>query len=171
MGRIPQDGTCAPVDLRGHPRDPVRVHSEAPTVDDYLAALPDDRRAAISAVRDVINEHLPEGYVESMDWGMIAWQIPLTSHPDTYNGKPLCYVSLASQKNHMAVYLMGLYTDPSDETWFRQQYADQGLKPDMGKSCVRFKRLQDLPLDVLGAAVARVPPAELISRLEAARRR
>ncbi len=152
-------------------RDTGGVHSAATTVDDYLAALPDDRRGVISTVRDVINQHLPEGYVEAMDYGMISWRIPLTEYPDTYNGKPLCYVSLASQKHHMAVYLMGLYADHGDEAWFRQQYADRGLKLDMGKSCVRFRRLEELPLDVLGAVVARTPPGEYIARYEAARAR
>lgn len=147
------------------------MHSAATTVEDYLATLPDDRRAVISAVRDVINEHLPDGYVESIDWGMISWLIPLADYPQTYNGKPLCYVSLASQKRHMAVYLMGLYSDHGDEAWFREQYADRGLKLDMGKSCVRFRRLEELPLDVLGEVVSRTPPAELIARHEAARQR
>ena len=87
------------------------MQSDAESVEEYLAGLPEDRRAAISTVRDRINEHLPEGYVEQMDWGMISWIVPLETKPDTYNGKPLCYAALASQKHHMAVYLMGLYTD------------------------------------------------------------
>ena len=147
------------------------MKSHAETVEGYLEELPPDRREAIAAVRDVINQHLPEGYVEQMEWGMVSWVVPLAEYPDTYNGKPLCYVSLASQKNHMAVYLMGLYTEAGDEAWFRQQYADRGMKLDMGKSCVLFRRLDELPLDVLGEAVARIPVGEFVARYEAARNR
>ena len=147
------------------------MRSNAETVEDYLDELPPERREAIATVRDVINEHLPDGYVEQMEWGMVSWVVPLAEYPDTYNGKPLCYVSLASQKNHMAVYLMGLYTEGGDEAWFRQQYADRGMKLDMGKSCVLFKRLDEVPLDVLGAAVARIPVAEFLARYEQARKR
>jgi len=147
------------------------MRSNAETVEDYLDELPPERRAAIATVRDVINQHLPDGYVEQMEWGMVSWVVPLTEYPDTYNGKPLCYVSLASQKNHMAVYLMGLYTEGSDEAWFRQQYADRDMLLDLGKSCVLFKRLDEVPLDVLGEAVARIPVAEFLARYEQARKR
>lgn len=145
------------------------MHSDATTVEDYLAGLPEDRRAAISVVRDTINEHLPEGYVEQMDWGMISWVVPLETKPDTYNGKPLSYVALASQKKHLAVYLMGLYTDGPELARFQQQYAERGLPLDMGKSCVRFKRLEDLPLDVLGEAVAAIGVDEYVARYETSR--
>ena len=88
------------------------MQSNADTVEEYLASLPEDASYRRSAqVRDAINEHLPDGYAEQMDWGMISWVVPLETKPDTYNGKPLCYAALASQKQHMAVYLMGLYTD------------------------------------------------------------
>ena len=139
-------------------------------MDEYLAELPDDRRATVSAVRDVVNAHLPNGYEETMEWGMVTWVVPLRDYPDTYNGKALSYVSLASQKNHLSIYLMGLYADSPDEAWFRGQYAERGLKLDMGKSCVRFTSLDELPLDVVGEAVARVPVAEFIARYEASRR-
>ena len=145
------------------------MHSEATTVEDYLAGLPEDRRAAVSAVRDVINDHLPVGYVEQLDWGMISWVVPLETKPDTYNGKPLCYASLASQKRHMAVYLMGLYSDGPELAWLRQQYADRGLKLDMGKSCLRFKELDEVPLDVLGEAIGMIPVEEFIARYETSR--
>ena len=145
------------------------MHSDADTVQAYLDSLPEDRREVISAVRDVVNAHLPAGYEESMAFGMIGWGIPLSAYPDTYNGQPLGIVALASQKNHLALYLMGLYADDGLETWFRRQYADRGLKLDMGKSCVRFKRLDDVPLDVLGEVVSRVTPADHIAAYEAAR--
>jgi uncharacterized protein YdhG (YjbR/CyaY superfamily) len=147
------------------------MESSAATVEEYLASLPDDRREAVSTVRDVVNKHLPDGYAEQMDWGMISWVVPLADYPDTYNKKPLCFAALASQKNHLAVYLMGVYQGGPEEAWFRQQYADRGLKLDMGKSCVRFRRLEELPLDVLGEVIAMTPVHEFIARYEDSRRR
>ncbi|MGZ8745395.1 MAG: DUF1801 domain-containing protein [Nocardioides sp.] len=146
------------------------MQSDAPTVEDYLAELPPERRDAIAAVRAVVNANLPDGYAESMAFGMIGWGIPLEDYPDTYNGQPLGVVALASQKNHMALYLMGIYTVPGLEDWFREQYVDRGLKIDMGKSCLRFKRLDQVPLDVIGEVVRRVPPDAYIAAYEAARK-
>jgi len=145
------------------------MQSNAPTVEEYLADLPDDRRTAITTVRDRINENLPEGYVEQMDWGMVSWVVPLETKPDTYNGRPLCYAALAAQKHHMSVYLMGFYTEGPELGWFRRQYAERGIKLDMGKSCVRFRHLEDLPLDLLGEAIASIPVGEFIARYEASR--
>ena len=145
------------------------MQSDAASVEAYLAELPEDRRAAISAVRDVVNAHLPEGYVEQMYFGMIGWVIPLEDYPDTYNKQPLAIASLASQKNHMALYLMGLYTDGPELAWFRQQYDDRGMRLDMGRSCVRFRRLEQIPLDVVGEVIAMIPPATYLERYEAAR--
>ena len=147
------------------------MRSNADSVADYLESLPPDRREAISTIRDVINANLPEGYVEQMEWGMVTWVIPLEDYPDTYNKLPLSYISLASQKNHMAVYLMGLYSEGPEESWFRQQYAERGMKLDMGKSCVRFQKLEEVPLDVLGEVVAKIPAGEFIARYEEARKR
>ena len=147
------------------------MHSDADSVGAYLESLPPDRREAISTIRDVINEHLPEGYREQMEWGMVSWVIPLEDYPDTYNGRPLTYVSLASQKNHMAVYLLGLYSEGPEESWFRQQYAERGMRADLGKSCLRFKRLEEVPLDVLGQVIAKIPAGEFIVRYEASRKR
>lgn len=145
------------------------MKSEAATVPEYLAELPEDRRTAMSTVRDVVNDHLPDGYVETMDWGVIAWNVPLEIEPDTYNAKPLCYAALASQKQYMSVYLMGLYSDGPELAWFRQQYAERGLKLDMGKSCVRFRRLDDIPLDILGEAIGKIPLDEFVARSKAGR--
>ena len=147
------------------------MKSDAPTVEEYLESLPPERREAISTVRDVINANLPDGYVEQMEWGMVTWVIPLEEYPDTYNDRPLSYISLASQKNHMAVYLMGLYSEGPEESWFRRQYAERGMKLDMGKSCVRFKALDEVPLDVLGEVVAKIPAGEFIARYEETRKR
>jgi len=145
------------------------MRSDATLVEEYLDELPDDRRTAISAIRDVVNENLPDGYEEAMSFGMIGWGIPLADYPDTYNGQPLGVAALASQKNHMALYLMGIYADAGLEEWFRAQYAERGLKLDMGKSCVRFKRLDQVPLDVVGEVIRRVPPATYLAQYEASR--
>lgn len=142
----------------------VDVKSDATTVDEYLAELPADRREAIAAVRDVINEHLPDGFVEGIQFGMISWHVPLERFPDTYNGQPLTLVSLANQKRHMALYLMGIYSSEDDAAWFRERWESTGQRLDMGKSCVRFTRLDRVPLDVVGEAVARTSVDEMIAR-------
>ncbi len=128
--------------------------SAAATVEQYLDELPDDRRRAISAVRDVILANLPDGFVETMNWGMISYEIPLETFADTYNGKPLMYAALASQKNYMSVYLSSVYADPDRLERFRQDYLATGCKLDMGKSCVRFKALDQLPVEVIGDVIA-----------------
>jgi hypothetical protein len=145
------------------------MQSDAPSAEAYLAELAPDRREAIATVRDVVNANLPDGYRESMAFGMISWGIPLEDYPDTYNGQPLAVLALASQKNHMALYLMGIYTVPGLEDWLRAQYADRALRLDLGKSCLRFKRLDQVPLDVVGEVVRRVPPDAYIAAYEAAR--
>lgn len=145
------------------------VSSKAETVADYLGELPDDRREAIAEVRDTILANLPTGIVESMNWGMIAYEIPLKDYPNTYNKKPLLYAALASQKNHMAVYLHAVYGDDDIATWFRDAYADTGLKPDIGRSCVRFKKIEQLPVELIGQAIARVSTADFIAMYEASR--
>ncbi|MFN0253438.1 MAG: DUF1801 domain-containing protein [Kofleriaceae bacterium] len=139
------------------------VTSKATTVDDYLASLPDERRAAIAAVRDVVNANLPAGYEEAMQYGMISWVIPFSVKPDTYNKQPLAIASLASQKNHMALYLIGVNGNKRIEMWFRKAFAMAGKTLDMGKSCVRFKTLDALPLPVIGEVITKVPAAELIA--------
>lgn len=145
------------------------VSSKATTVEQYLDELPDDRRDAIAEVRDVILANLPDGYVEAMNWGMISYEVPLETYPDTYNGKPLMYAALASQKNHMAVYLTAVHTDEDTTDWFVEQYKASGKKLDMGKSCVRFKKLEHLPLDLIGEAIARTPVEDFIGNVEADR--
>src|SRR6478672_7900796 len=121
--------------------------SAAPTVDAYLAELPAERRAVLQAVLDVVRRHMPAGYVESMAFGMIAWAVPLAVYPNTYNGQPLGYVSLAAQKHFYALYLTAAYQDDAgDGAWLRDAFARAGKKLDMGKSCLRFRTLEDLPL-------------------------
>jgi len=145
------------------------VSSKAETVDDYFAELPDDRRDAIAEVRDVILENLPDGFVEAMNWGMISYEVPLERYPETYNGKPLMYAALASQKNHMAVYLTSVYVDGETENSFRTAYEATGKKLDMGKSCVRFKSIDQLPLELIGRVIAGTTVDELIDIYERSR--
>lgn len=144
--------------------------SSAATPDEYLAELPPERREVVSAVRDVVLRNLPAGYRESMSFGMIGYGIPLERYPDTYNKQPLMYAGLAAQKSHYALYLMCVYQDPQAEAAFREAYARAGKKLDMGKSCVRFRRLDDLPLDVVARTIASTPPEELIRQYEASRK-
>ena len=144
------------------------VKSDAATVEQYLA---DDRRVALSDLRRVILAHLPEGYEEIMQYGMIGYVIPLERYPKTYNGQPLIYAALASPKNYMTLYLMNIYSDAELERWFVEQYEASGKKLNMGKSCVRFRRLDDLPMDLIGQAIAATSMAEFIWRYEASRRR
>lgn len=146
------------------------MQSKAQTVDEYLASLPEDRRNALAAVRDIILRNLPEGYEEGMQYGMIGYYIPLARYPNTYNGQPLGYVGLASQKNYMSLYLMGIYGDDQTAHWFREEYLRTGKKLDMGKSCVRFKRLEDLPLELIGQAVSLVSVNQYIAQYERSRR-
>lgn len=145
--------------------------SAAATVPAYLTALPPERRAVIKAVRALIRSHLPAGYREAMRWGMINYEIPLARYPDTYNGQPLCYLALAAQKHHYALYLSGVYVQPHGQAALRQAFARAGKKLDMGKSCLRFRALDDLPADVIGEVIASTPPATLIAAHEAAHAR
>jgi hypothetical protein len=145
------------------------MQSDAATVEEYLASLPPERRAAISEVRSVILENLADGYEEVMNWGMITYQVPLETYPNTYNRKPLMYAALASQKNHMVVYLTGVYANDDDRVAFEEEYRATGKRLDMGKSCVRFRKLDDLPLDVIGRAIAACEVDEFTQLVETAR--
>lgn len=138
------------------------------SVADYLKSLPEDRRAAMSKVRALVRKNLPKGYREHLGYGMITYDIPLDRFPDTYNGQPLCYIGLASQKNHMALYLLGPYGDPKQAKYLQDGFKKAGKKLDMGKSCLRFKSLDDLPLDVIANVVASTPPEDMIAMHEKA---
>jgi len=145
------------------------MQSKAKTVKEYLAGLPQDRRAAIQAVRQVILKNLAKGYEEGMQYGMIGYYVPHKVYPPGYHcdpKQPLTFAGLASQKNHMAVYLMCSYGNREHEEWFRKEWAKTGKKLDMGKSCVRFRKLEDLALEVIGKAIARVPVKEYIAYYE-----
>ncbi len=141
------------------------MRSKATTVQQYLESLPDERRTAISAVRKVIRGSLPDGYEEAMNWGMITYQVPLRTYPDTYNGQPLMYAALASQKNHMAVYLTAIYMSEQARKAFEAAYKATGKRLDVGRSCVRFRKLEDLPLALIGDTIASLSVDEFVSRV------
>ena len=142
------------------------MSSKAATVADYLAELPPDRRAEIEVVRGLVNDALPTGYVEGMNWGMITWEVPLELSGPTYNGRPLAYAALAAQKNANSLYLNCVYA--SDDRTERLNAAANaaGKKLDMGKSCIRFKRADQLPLDVIRDEIASTSPEQYIAIYE-----
>ena len=143
------------------------MKSTAATVEEYLYGLSPERREAVSAVRQAVLSNLPDGYEEIMDFGMIAYVVPLARVPKTYNGHPLMYAAISSEKNYVSVHLMNVYADPETTQWFLDNYKATGKRLDMGKSCVRFRKLDDLPLDLIGEAVGRTPMEEWIALYEA----
>lgn len=138
--------------------------SEAVTVEEYLNELPAERRTVVAAVRQLILDNLPAGYQETISWGMIGYGIPLARYPKTYNGQPLSYIALASHKSYISLYLMSVYGDPQQEAWLKDAFAAAGKKLDMGKSCLHFRKLDDLPLDVIAEVVASTSPDQYIAR-------
>ena len=149
------------------------MQSSASTVEAYLAELPDERRAIVAAVRDTVLANLDPAYAEGMGYGMIGWSVPHSVFPAGYHCNPklpLPFASLASQKNHVSLYLMGLYmgntgeAESEDVVWFRQAWAASGKKKlDMVKACIKFKKLDDIALDVIGQAIKRMPAARYIA--------
>lgn len=141
------------------------------SVAEYLAALSPERRKAIAAVRKVIRANLPPGFKEGPLYGMIGYYVPLARFPDTYNGQPLCLAGLASQASYMSLYLMCVYGDAKLRASFEREFRAAGKKLNMGKSCVRFKSVDDLPLDVIGKAIAAVSVDRYLANYKAARKR
>ena len=157
------------------------VSSKATTVQDYLAELDDERRTLVQAIRDVVNDNLPAGYQETMQYGMIGWSVPHDLYPSGYHcdpTQPLPFAALASQKQYVSLYLMSVYLggdeseagQQSGETdelrWFRDAWLKTGKKLDMGKSCVRIKRIEDVATEVVAEAISRVPVETYIARYE-----
>jgi len=145
------------------------MQSKATTVKDYIASLPADRREAIETVRKVILKNLDKDYEEGMLYGMIGYYVPHRIYPAGYHcdpTKPLCYAGLASQKNHLSVYLMCIYGSKDQLAWFQKAWKASGKKLDMGKSCIRFKKAEDLALDVIGESIKRVPAKAYIANVE-----
>ena len=145
------------------------VSSSAKTVDAYLASLTPERREVISAMRSLVLKNLPKGYVEGMDYGMISYFVPLSRFPETYNGHALMYASLAAQKNFNSIYLMGVYGDETRAKRFKDGFVKAGKKLDAGKSCIRFKTLDDLALDAIAESIASMPVDEYVALYERSR--
>lgn len=142
----------------------------ATSVDEYLAALPDDRRAAVTRLRDTLRARLPVGYEEGIQYGMIGYFVPHSRYPDGYHcdrRQPVPFVGVASQKSHVGVYLFCIYTDPALYAWFVEESTKAGLKLDMGKGCVRFKKMDQIPFELLGETIARAPVDEFLRHYEA----
>jgi hypothetical protein len=147
------------------------VQSKAKTVAEYLAELPADRRKSIAAVRNVILENLDKDFEEGMQYGMIGYYVPHRVYPDGYHcdpRQPLPLAALGSQKNYMSLHLMCIYFDPNQLKWFQQAWTSAGKKLDMGKACVRFKSLDDVPLEVVAEVFRRVRAANYIEQIERA---
>jgi uncharacterized protein YdhG (YjbR/CyaY superfamily) len=141
-------------------------------VEDYIEALPPDRKEAITKLRKIIKENLPEGFEENFSYGMIGYVIPLSLYPRGYHakiGEPLPFLSLASQKNYIALYHMGLYVKKEVEIWFRTEYAKSvSSKLDMGKSCIRFKDVNSIPYDLIAELCSKITMQEYIAVYEKA---
>ena len=129
----------------------------------YLALLPEERATMLGRLREVVREHLPEGFEETIEFGMIAYVVPLSRYPKTYNGRPLLLCALASQKNHLALYLTGLYADAARREAFEKAFEKAGKKLDAGKSCVRFGTLDDLAMDAVTSAIEGLSVDDLIA--------
>lgn len=145
--------------------------SQATSIEEYMAELPEERRAVLAELRELIWKNLPDGYTESLNWGMITYEIPLERYPDTYNGQPLSYLALAAQKSDYALYLTSVYMNPEQEAWLRDEFKKAGKKADLGKSCLRFRKLQDLHLDAVARVISSTSPGAYIELYEATRRR
>lgn len=148
------------------------MQSKAATVAEYLKALPADRRAAISAVRETILKNLDKGFQETMQYGMIGYSVPHSIFPDGYHcdpKQPLPYAGLASQKNYMSVYLCTNYGNGVEEQWLRDAFKKAGKKLDMGKCCIRFKKVEDVPLDLIGRTIASMPVKDFVAFYEQSR--
>ena len=147
------------------------ARSSATTVAAYLKELPPERRKLVQVLRADVKSNLPAGYVEAMNWGMISYEIPLKTFPDTYNKQPLSYAAIANQKHYVSLYLSCVYMDPVLRDRFAESFEQQGLPFDAGKSCIRFKEGSKIPNDLVAEAVGMFTPAEFIEVYRASRAR
>jgi len=137
------------------------MRSEATTVDEYLAELPADRAEALTVVLTALRKKLPKGLEENINWGMVTFEVPLATYPDTYNGQPLMHTAVANQKNHMSIYLGCLHGEGRGRQDFIEAYKATGKRMDLGKGCVRFKKIEDLPLDLIATYAGRLSVKQL----------
>lgn len=146
------------------------MHSASTTPDEYLSSLPEDRKPAMTALRNVILENLPQGFVEVMSYGMLGYVVPHSIYASGYHcdpKQPLPFMSIASQKNFIALYHMGIYSDENLLTWFKDEYSKQSSsKVDMGKSCIRFKKPGEIPMDLIGKLASKITVADWIATYE-----
>jgi hypothetical protein len=151
------------------------VQSKATTPEQYLSALPEDRKEAMLKIRNAIKENLPQGFEEVISYGMLGYVVPHSIYPSGYHCDPklpLPFINLASQKNFIALYHMGIYANKNLETWFVSEYPKHvKTKIDMGKSCIRFKKMDDIPFDFIGELAAKVSVEDWISNYEKAFRK
>lgn len=140
--------------------------------EEYINQLPEERQDSFNKLRNTIIKHLPLGFEERMSYGMIGYVVPKSLYPAGYHCDPklpLPFLNIASQKNFIALYHMGIYTDPELLQWFQSEYAQQcKYKLDMGKSCVRFKRMDDIPFDLIAELMEKMTPEDWINRYESA---
>ena len=145
------------------------VQSSAETVKEYLKELPEEKSEVVTKVREVILNNLPDGYEENMNWGMICYEVPLSRYPDTYNNKPLMFAAIAAQKNYYSLYLTPVYQDNKKREWLEKQYKKAGKKINMGKSCIRFKSIEEIPIDAIAKIIRKVNVEEFIAIYEKSR--
>jgi hypothetical protein len=150
------------------------MQSNSAIPDEYVANLPEDRRTAIADIRKAINENIPDGFKELMCYGMLGWVVPHESYPPGYHcdpTKPLMLISLASQKNYISLYHMGLYAGPLLE-WFQSEWPKAtDRKLDIGKCCVRFKKIDDIPVGLIGELASKLTPQRWVEIYEKALKR
>ncbi len=146
------------------------MQSKATTVDEYMEQLPEERKAAMKKLRAVIKKNLPKGFQECMGYGMMGYVVPHSKYPVGYHCNPkdpLPFLALASQKNFIAIYHMGIYSDPKLLKWFQEAHAKASSKKlDMGKSCMRYKKPEDIPFELIGELVSKMTPDEWIAQYE-----
>jgi len=147
------------------------MKSDARTPKEYLDALPPERRKVVAAVRKLVRARIRKGFKEGVSYGMITWSVPRERCPDTYNGQPLGYVCLAAQKNYYALHLVGVYMSKDSLGVLRKGYAAAGKKLDMGKGCVRFRKLEDLVPEAVGDAVASMSVDDVVGMYQAVQSR
>jgi uncharacterized protein YdhG (YjbR/CyaY superfamily) len=149
------------------------MQSTAATVDEYLTSLPEERRAVITDLRKAIKKNLPKGFQEVMSYGMIGWVVPHSMYPDGYHCDPklpLPFMNVASQKNHIAVYHMGVYSSGPVLEWFQAEWPKHSSrKLDMGKSCIRFKKPEDVPVALIGQLASKMTPQQWIDIYESSK--
>lgn len=148
-----------------------KMRSKAQTVSQYLREVPDSQRDSVMRTRTVIKKNLNKGFVETMNWGMISYEVPLSAYPQTYNKQPLSFAGLAAQKNNISLYLMCIYQEPGLMQTLKDEFKKIGKKPDMGKSCIRFKNVDDVPIDAIGRIIKKVTLKQFIRTYEGAKGR